>query len=227
MDPLIVFPIIISIGPVIMASIINNGRDNRLWFSYIFGMAGWYIALAFRIPILMMINFLDKIVRIISASLLAGLFEETTRFFSLKYIMKETKNPKAPISLGLGWGFSEAVLIYVINVLVSSSIYGYSWIEFLPGAFERNTACIFHTAMAMLLGYSIIRNKTPPPYLSLAIILHGFTNILPYIISFYYTNNIWIIELILFVTVVIITLPIILIYKKLFYQNSNLDHKIS
>ncbi len=227
MDPLIVFPIIISIGPVIVASLINNGKDNRLWFSYIFGMAGWYIALVLRIPILMMINFLDKIVRIISASLLAGVFEETTRFFSLRYIMKETKNPKAPISFGLGWGFSEAVLIYVINVLVSSSIYGYSWIEFLPGAFERNTACIFHTAMAMLLGYSIIRNKTPSSYLSLAIILHGFTNILPYIISFYYTNNTWIIELVLFITVVIITLPIILIYKKLFYQNSNLDHKIS
>ncbi len=218
MDPLIVFPIIISIGPVIMASIINNGRDSRLWFSYIFGMAGWYIALAFRIPILMMINFLDKIVRIISASLLAGLFEETTRFFSLRYIMKETKNPKAPISLGLGWGLSEAILIYVINVLVTSSIYGYSWIEFLPGAFERNTACIFHTAMAMLLGYSIIRNKTPPLYLSLAIILHGLTNISPYIISLYYIDNIWIIETILFIEVVAIALPIILIYRSLFIK---------
>ncbi len=221
MGPLIVFPIIISIGPVIMASIINNGRNNRLWLSYIIGMAGWYIALVLRTPILMIINFLDKIVRIISASLLAGVFEETTRFFSLRYIMKETKNPKAPISLGLGWGFSEALLIYVINALVSSSIYGYSWIEFLPGAFERNTACIFHTAMAMLLGYSIIRNKTPLLYLISAIILHGLTNILPYIISFYYINNIWIIELILFITVIIITLPIILIYKNLFYQNSN------
>ncbi|MCD6301169.1 MAG: YhfC family intramembrane metalloprotease [Staphylothermus sp.] len=213
MNFILIIPIILSIGPVSIIAIMNNNRNVKLWLSFILGMAGWYIALILRTPILIIINYLDATTRMFLSAVLAGLFEEPTRYFIIKYVIRGNKDPKAPISLGLGWGFSEALLVYVINVLIASVMYEYRWIDFLPGALERNTACLFHAAMAMLLGYSILKDKKNLPYIALAIILHGSINIIPFVII-HYINDVWIMETLLFIITLLIALPIIHVYRR-------------
>ncbi len=144
--------------------------------------------------------------RVILSSLLAGVFEETTRYFMVRYRFHNKDLLGEVLAVGLGWGVMEALIIYVLQALIASTYYGYTWIDLMPGAIERNWAIMFHVAMTLLITYAILRGSVFYGIL-LTGSLHMLTGLLAGVVLAY-TSDPWLIEALLGVIVVGITLPI-------------------
>ena len=213
MDILIIVPILISILPGLVVLTIVSKSNKNYWLMALIGGAGWLVALIAREPILIFIGSLGLYLRVCIASFLAGLFEEVTRYLILKYFISKNIDPYPSLSIGLGWGLTEALLLYAIQVPLAASIYGYQWTDFLPGAIERNTAILFHLGMAMLITLGVIGLINAKIALSLAICLHTVLNIIAGIAAIK-IENVWVIEGIIALIALAVVLPIIYYFLK-------------
>ncbi len=136
--------------------------------------------------------------------LAAGLFEETGRFLSMKYLMKKNLTRGNAMMYGAGHGGMEAILILgfasfnnlisavMVNTgnLVSSLAEGSdvdaiianlsplwtlpSW-QFFMGGIERLMAMSLHIALSVLV-YQSVRNKKKLWYYPIAVLLHAMIN---------------------------------------------------
>jgi uncharacterized membrane protein YhfC len=120
--------------------------------------------------------------------LLAGIFEETTRYILFKYIMKNSHEWKDGITIGLGHGGIEAILLGVITIttlvqmiamrnattlsalglpadqleIVKTQVAAYwaqSGVTPLFGFFERVSAISLHIGLSVLVMYSIVSGQ--------------------------------------------------------------------
>jgi len=202
-------PVLISLVPGLITLVFIARGKLSLWISAIVGGAGWLVALVLRLPILNLINMLHMINSsyiIITSALMAGIFEEITRYYVLRFRIRRNLSLANILSVGLGWGLTEALLIYAMQVPISAIMFGYDWVKFLPGAFERNIAIALHIGMSFLtipaiLGGNII-------YLILAIATHTIVDALA-AYTMMLLKNLWITEAITALVVIAVVIPVV------------------
>jgi len=173
---------------------------KSMWLSFATGAAGWTLALI-RVPILQVLG--NAFLRnwIVSAgavtatyisigvsSISAGVFEEGVRYLLLKKIQLIQKDSKHILSMGIGWGFGEAVLIYTVNVVSAVYLRGLSppYTSLLFGALERNIAIALHVGLTFM----IWRAEADVRFLPVAMGIHFFIDFIG-VSLFVSTGNIW------------------------------------
>ncbi len=213
MDTLIVIPILVSVLPGLVALIVISRPNRSYWLMALIGGAGWLIALIAREPILLLLGSLDLYPRICLAAFMAGVFEEITRYLILKRFVSKNTDLYGALSIGLGWGLTEALLLYAIQVPLAATIYGYNWTDFLPGAIERNSAILFHLGMTILIMLGIIGFISVKVAVPLAIGLHTLLDIIAGITAIE-IGNVWIVEGIIALIALVVVLPIIYYFLK-------------
>lgn len=187
----IVIPVIIALAPALIALAKVAGAKGGAWIIAVLGGGGWFLALILRIPILMAVHLQEAIYGYF-ASLMAGLFEETTRFLLLRIDLVRSSSIKGSIALGLGWGLVEALLVYAIPVCLIASLYQYNWVDLLPGALERNSAILIHLSLTLLLS----RNPWSLKLLTASILIHSAANSIA-MIALDLLTNAWLVELVI------------------------------
>jgi len=205
-------PILVALTPGCLTLLKFLRRVRSLWIVSLLGGGGWLLALLLRIPILMLNNTFvkDIVLSAFIASLMAGIFEELTRYFVIKLpFIKMFKNDGA-VAVGLGWGLAEAVLIYVVNVAVLAPVFNYTWVDLLPGAFERNTAILMHVTLSLIVFHAI---NAGFKWLLTAVLTHTAFNVVG-VLTLFYIVNVWITELVLFCVGVAVFLYVFKFLKK-------------
>ncbi|WFO74588.1 YhfC family intramembrane metalloprotease [Desulfurococcaceae archaeon MEX13E-LK6-19] len=177
--PGVVASLVIAVVPGFVVLCWMAGRNGFKWLAALVGGFGWFLALLLRYPVFIpMVIYMGatSVVGYIQAGL-AGVFEEPVRYFVIKYFYRETGEKRIVYCIGLGWGLMEALVLYVLNVLVAYMM-GTSLIleNLVAGAIERNIALLFHVSAAMII-FVGIKSGDVIKYLLLAIILHGLLNI--------------------------------------------------
>jgi len=201
--PIMVIGIVIALVPALALTIILVRGKGSLWKIFLFGWAGWLLALVIRIipvqlPQQLFAPQLESegmllLLFLAYASVMAGIFEEGIRYFILKRRPKLMANTSSILSFGLGWGIGEAIIIYV-PAIVSLPLLGSSvptLLEILPGALERNLAIITHLALTLIVIKGISKGKI---YLVLAMTLHFLVNLVG-VTTITLTGNAWFSEL--------------------------------
>jgi uncharacterized membrane protein YhfC len=129
---------------------------------------------------------------IFMGAFLAGLFEEGIKYGFLKKFPNFVKTIKHALCFGLGWGLSEALLIYVLTVLAYGFLYewlitiitlppeSYLFFSFILGAFERNTAIVFHVSATILVALAVWHRRFL--FAFLAILTHFLFDFIPIMI---------------------------------------------
>lgn len=137
--------------------------------------------------------------------LLAGIFEETARYILFKYIMKNSREWKDGITIGLGHGGIEAILLGIIAIttlvqmiamqdtsalsaldlpanqmeVVKTQVAAYwaqSAITPLFGFLERISAISLHIGLSVLVMYSIVSRQRK--WFWIALLWHAFVDAL-------------------------------------------------
>ncbi|MEM2079908.1 MAG: hypothetical protein QW104_04415, partial [Nitrososphaerota archaeon] len=129
---------------------------------------------------------------LIAASILAGVFEESTRSLILRASIARSGEVSGLLTIGLGWGLSEALLVYAIPVTLSAPVYGYDWVDLLPGALERNSAILIHLSLTVLLS----RNPRSARLLVASAVLHSLSN-LAAVAALLVLEDAWLVELVI------------------------------
>ena len=167
--------VLIALAPAFALFVYVARTRKSMWLAFAFGAAGWTAALYARMPILSGISSIigSSILIFASASLLAGLFEEGVKYGLMRKIRYLRIDWKHVLSLGLGWGFMEAVLIYAVNMLAAVYILGYEipFSDMLVGAVERDFVVIFHVAMTFVIYKAVTSRKLT--WVAFAVALHA------------------------------------------------------
>lgn len=154
------------------------------------GGVGWTLALILRIIPLNLFQLLvgDILVVIIYSAVLAGLFEECMRFWLVK--RTKTSDFRAGLTFGLGWGIAEALVIFFPSVLLSPTALTISFLDLLPGVFERYVAVLAHVALTFIIMKSILYRE----YLILAIVAHAVLDLIAGLTYYVMRLSVWQVE---------------------------------
>lgn len=198
---------VIALGPILGFFVYKADFKGGLWIVFILGGVIWFLALIARTPLLLLQSlFPQQLVYYAYASILAGLFEESFRYFSMKKWERFRESKVHVLSMGLGWGFLEALIIYASSIILIAifldlgiSIPGLPsytspyefFVKGLVGAFERWVATLLHVSLTFLI-FQALRRKM---YLYLAITIHAAVDFTAVTIS-YLTQNIILTELV-------------------------------
>ncbi len=210
--------ILIALIPAFAVFLYFTKTKGSMWLAFVLGGAGWFGALLLRVlplqlPLLIYgQDFASSLIYFGYASLLAGLFEEGIRYICIRKASFAREDHKHVLSLGLGWGFLEAVIIYALNVLVILFLMPeYTFMDLLPGAIERNTAILLHIALSFLVLCALSMKR----FLILAIGIHAAVNTITlWIYHYVFVGEVWLVEGILFAMVLIVALFTYLIVKR-------------
>ncbi len=203
---LLMLSLVPSLSALIYAVVVRWKSD---WVFSILGGSGWLIALLLRVPLLyLLLNNVEESTYLIIASYAAGIFEESIRYLILRSPV--VRNPRIgnAIVLGLGWGVTEALFIYVIPIL-TYPYNNHNILELLPGAIERNIAVVAHTIFSVLVMVSVSNVK----YLLVAIITHGTLNIAG-ITILKITGDAWVTEAFLAIIVTVLALATAIMIRR-------------
>jgi len=192
---------IIALGPILGVFICKVKPSSDLWKIFIFGGIIWLLALISRTPLLLFQSiFPSNLVYFAYAAILAGLFEEFFRYFFMKKWQKFRKSRVHVFSMGLGWGFFEALLIYVLSIISIAILLDLGasipelpsyaspfefFVSGLAGAFERWVATLLHVSLTFIV-FQALKRKI---YLYLAITIHTIVDFMALII-YHTTQNI-------------------------------------
>jgi uncharacterized membrane protein YhfC len=193
---------LIAILPAFFVFLYIAQLKGSMWISALLGGIFWLVALLARTPILLLIEFwgltispeflaIYIVIVIFLSSLMAGLFEEGIKFGFLKKFPRFIQTVKHALCFGLGWGLSEAILLYVLTVLTVGFLYewliiilpGYLAPEpvlifgWILGAFERNIAIVFHVSATILVALAVWHRRLL--FAFLAILAHFLFNYIP------------------------------------------------
>jgi len=189
-----------------------------VWLDALIGGGGWLVAYLLRLPILMALTKLVPLAQAIMASILAGIFEEGLRYLLMRVRMKPNYSPERASALGLGWGLTEALLIYCVNVPLAATVMGYGWLQLMPGAIERNIAITFHVAASCIIAVSLAKMRWL--YLFIAMGLHSVADMAGLAIVAV-SENPWVIEGVLALIVIAIAAPAIIMSCKALREKQN------
>lgn len=184
-------PLLVSLAPGLAALLRVAGRSSRAWLVAAAGGGGWLAALALRVPMLMYVQALEPARAFAVSSALAGVFEEAARSVILRVGLVREEGARGSLSLGLGWGLSEALLVYALPVVVMASAGGHGLLELLPGALERNSALLVHLSLTMLLA----RDPRSLRLLLASVVLHSAINLAAGV-ALLSLRNVWLAELV-------------------------------
>jgi len=198
----------IALTPILSVFIYKAGFKANLWLVFLLGGTIWLLALIARTPLLLLhLFFPSDIIYFAYASILAGVFEESFRYFSMKKWEKFRESKAHILSMGLGWGFLEALIIYVSSIILIavfldlgapiSELPSYTspfdfFVSRLAGAFERWVATLLHVSLTFLV-FQALKRRT---YLYLAITIHTAVDFVAVTTS-YLTQNIVLTELVI------------------------------
>ncbi|MCP8315852.1 MAG: YhfC family intramembrane metalloprotease [archaeon] len=210
--------ILIALVPAFAVFIYFSRAKGSMWLAFIVGGVGWLGALLLRLlPLQLPLviygqDFASSLVYFGYASLLAGLFEEGIRYICIKKASFTREDHRHVLSFGLGWGFLEAVLMYALSVLVILVLMPeLTFMELLPGAIERNTAVLLHSAMSFLVLCALSMKR----FLILAIGLHAIVDMIAVSIYYYvFIGEVWLVEGILFAMTLLVAVFTYLIVKR-------------
>ncbi|MFX1318743.1 MAG: YhfC family glutamic-type intramembrane protease [Promethearchaeota archaeon] len=169
---------LIAILPAFLIFLYVARFKGSMWISALLGGVFWFLALLAREPILIILqlgllpllsSFYVVLIVILFflGALMAGLFEEGIKYGFLRKYPAFVKTVKHALCFGLGWGLSEAILLYVVTVLTYGFLY--EWLativtlpsesqmifSFILGAFERNTAIVLHVSATILVALAV------------------------------------------------------------------------
>jgi uncharacterized membrane protein YhfC len=194
---------LIAILPALLIFLYIARFKGSMWISALLGGVFWLVALLARTPILVALEFwgltipptlyvIYVAILIFLGALMAGLFEEGIKFGFLNKFPQFIKTIKHALCFGLGWGLSEALLLYVLTVLT----YGFFYellitivtlppepvliMNFMFGAFERNVAILFHISATIIVALAIWHHRFL--YAGVAILAHFLFDFIPLIL---------------------------------------------
>ncbi|MEM0453994.1 MAG: YhfC family glutamic-type intramembrane protease [Sulfolobales archaeon] len=187
----IIIPFLVAVLPAFTALTLVSRKDLKLWIISLFGGGGWMIALLLRQPLLLILtqSNIQYIYVAYIASFLAGVFEESFRLLLLRASLRKNTSIRTPLALGLGWGLTEAFIVYLIPVFIATNLIHYSWLELMPGAIERNSAILLHTSLSLILSRDIKDIRL----LLIAVVLHTLINSAA-VTSMIILSNVWFTE---------------------------------
>lgn len=191
---------LIAILPAFLIFLYIARFKGSMWLSALLGGIFWFVALLARTPILLALEFWGLTISpafyavyiaivIFLASLLAGLFEEGIKYGFLYRAPKFIETVKHALCFGLGWGLSEAILIYAVDVLTIGFLYDWLitiiplppesvlFFNFMLGAFERNSAILFHVSATIFVALAVWHRRFL--FAGLAILAHFLSNYIP------------------------------------------------
>ncbi len=198
----VIIPVLASITPTLTALALTSRKDLKLWLAALLGGGGWIVALLLRQPLLLMLMQAGPLY-VYVASFLAGVFEESFRLLLLRIGFIKDSRVRGALSLGLGWGLTEALILYVIPVSLTSSLTGYSWLYLMPGAVERNSATLIHVSLSLLIS----RDVRDLRLLAAAITLHTLVNVAA-VTSLKALKDVWAVEALIASMSLAVFLPI-------------------
>ncbi len=194
---------LIAILPAFLIFLYIAQFKGSMWVSALLGGIFWFIALLARTPVLLVLEFwgltippsfyaIYAAILIFLGAFMAGLFEEGIKFGFLNKYPQFIKTLKHALCFGLGWGLSEALLIYALSVLA----YGFFYellimfvplppepvliLNFIFGAFERNVAILFHVSATILVALAIWHRRYL--FAIVAILTHFLFDFIPLIL---------------------------------------------
>lgn len=213
------FAILLALLPALAVFVYYSKLRKYCIISFLIGGLGWFTALILRQQILLIplsmygIGVSQILSYIILASVLAGVFEEGIRYLLMKYFNSIRIDWRSILSMGLGWGFTEALMIYGLSIGAFIFLFNQplSFLDLLPGALERNSTVLFHVALGFIV-YKAFKNRR---YLLLAVGIHfllDFTAVLLWMSL----SIVWLVELFIFLTALATAYYAYLINKKEF-----------
>ncbi|MGQ9759194.1 MAG: YhfC family glutamic-type intramembrane protease [Candidatus Methanomethylicaceae archaeon] len=201
--------ILLAFAPLILVAV-YLGRDHPR--ALLFGGAGWILALVLRIIPLRLFQsvVLDIVAVIIYSAILAGLFEEITRF----WLVRRTKlsDSKQGMTFGLGWGIAEALVIFIPSVLFGPTSLFTNFMDILPGVLERYVAVLAHIAFTFI----IIRGMQYREYVIVAIAGHAVLDFIAGMTYYVMRLSVWQVEGLVALYTLMITAYSIYILKKVY-----------
>jgi len=136
-----------------------------------------------------MFSIMQPVFYAIVLGLSAGIFEEIARFIMMNFFMKQ-RDWKSGFIFGVGHGGIEATLfvgIGALNIVFTSMANVYST-DFFIGGIERLFAILLHIGLSIIVLQSVVQKRFI--YVTLAITIHAFVNILAGILPLFMSPNI-------------------------------------
>ncbi len=103
-----------SVLPGLVILTVISRSNKNYWLMALIGGAGWLVALIAREPVLLLLKSLNLYLRVYFAASMASVFEEITRYLIFKHFISKDIDPYCALSIGLGCGLTEALLLYAI-----------------------------------------------------------------------------------------------------------------
>ena len=205
-------PVVASVLPAFIALAHIARRRLNYWLAALVGGGGWFLALMARGPLSTIMDVLGMYNRTTMA-LVSGPIEESVRFLVLRYFISGPTNKGYALVIGIGWGLAEAIMLFVAQVPIAASL-GYSWVQLLPGALERNTAILLHTSMAALITLGIMGRVRLKYSILLAMIVHSTFNLAAlHLVQL--IGNPWLFEVVLLVISITIFMVVTKSFRRL------------
>jgi len=182
----------IALVPGAVALFTAADLSVRRWIAAAAGGGGWLLAYALRIPVIIAASTaLAPQQRMWLLVLLSGVFEEGVRYAVMRILSRgDSYRVRDAVSLGLGWGVTEALLIYVAALPIAA-MRGLGYHQLLPGALERNSAIAFHALVSIVVAYAAARRSIP--VLVGAMAMHSGLNAAA-VLLLAYLRNPWAVE---------------------------------
>ena len=124
---------LIAIVPALSVFVYFARKEGKFWLTGIVGGSFWAVAYQARLPILIPLNLLPDFLPwasyplfvreaivysiLLIATVCSGLFEEGIKFWFTNRRREYIETPRHVMCFGLGWGLSEAIIIYVMNAV--------------------------------------------------------------------------------------------------------------
>lgn len=204
--------VINSLGMLLLPLIAAFYFSRKLklsWKLFLAGALTFIASQVLHIPLVLALNSslqsLNIVISAIVLGLLAGLFEETARYFLYKFILKKTRTWNEGVYVGIGHGGVEAILLGVITLLTFVNMLAYrnmdlSTVPSIPaeqvelatqqvkeywstpahmailGLVERIFAMTLHVALSLMVLYGLVtKNKV---WFWLAVLWHTIVDAL-------------------------------------------------
>lgn len=206
----IIFLIVALALPIALTIFIYFKTKLNIW-AFILGLLTFFVSqILIRIPILSYIAYLgfsydNTLLKQVLLALSAGLVEVGADYIAFRFLIKKNTLGKS-IIVGLAHGFCENITLVALPVVVSLINGNFVSVSYL-GSFERLFTLLAHVAFALFAFYAVKHKNLI--YLIIGIILHGFSDLLIFILP-----NIFAIEIGAALVAIISFISIIYIISK-------------
>ena len=206
--PGVILSFLFEISLIFIYSYINLKHFKGSLQSILIGLAGFLCAVTaegITINLISLIISKDSKIFTFLLLLFPGLFEETFRYFCLKYLFTKKKEKIISISYGIGHGGIESFLvgmsllrfIFLKDTLINQGLLkqDLTFVDNLMSAVERFCAVCMHISLSVFV-YKAIKDKNLIYYFY-AIFLHDLIDLIAFFYQKELISNIVIIEMLI------------------------------